>query len=123
VPVWPPADQVAPALMKISSQVSQVPHGVTPPAQLRTVPEIPTHSAVGFPAPSVVITVQPPAFGAPGSYTVPATCGTPNCDWNGPSSWFWMIVRRFRPAATTPVPSWKAGVCPDRTTCLSRPRG
>ena len=53
--------------MKVSSQVSQVPHGVTPPAQLRTVPEIPTHSAVRLPLPSVVITVQPLAFTAPGS--------------------------------------------------------
>src|SRR5262249_12523839 len=67
MPVWPAADQVAPALMKVSSQVSQVPHGLTPPAQLRTVPEMPTHSDKGRPAPSVVTTVQPLALTAPGS--------------------------------------------------------
>ena len=33
-----------PALVSVSSQVSQVPHGVGPPAQLVEVPEMPTHS-------------------------------------------------------------------------------
>jgi hypothetical protein len=36
-----------------------------------TVPEMPTHSANGIPLPSMVITVEPLAFAAPGSYTVP----------------------------------------------------
>jgi hypothetical protein len=53
--------------MKVSSQVSHVPHGVTPPAQLRTVPEMPTHSSRLLPLRSVVMTVQPLAFFAPGS--------------------------------------------------------
>jgi len=45
----PLADHVWPAVMKISSQVSQLPHGVVPPAQFRTVPEMPTHSPVRLP--------------------------------------------------------------------------
>jgi hypothetical protein len=33
-----------PALTSVSSHDSQLPHGVTPPAQLLMVPEMPTHS-------------------------------------------------------------------------------
>jgi hypothetical protein len=93
VPAWPPAAQVAPAVMNVSSHVSQLPHGVGPPAQLRTVPEMPTHSPVRLPRPSVVSTVHPPAFTAPGSYSVPATWGAPNVTAFGASSWFWMSVK------------------------------
>ena len=99
-------------MMTFSSHVSHVPHGVGPPAQLRTVPEIPTHSPVRLPRPSVVSTVQPPALTAPASYTVPSMCGTPNAAAFGVSSWFWMSVMLRRSAATTAVPSWKSGVLP-----------
>ncbi|CAM5567203.1 hypothetical protein SALBM135S_06291 [Streptomyces alboniger] len=38
MPFWP-------ALSSVSSQVSQVPQGVVPPAQFVAVPAMPTHSA------------------------------------------------------------------------------
>ena len=44
MPLWPLPVQAVPALVSVSSQVSQVPHGVGPPAQLVEVPEMPTHS-------------------------------------------------------------------------------
>ena len=61
MPFWP-------ALSSVSSQVSQVPHGVLPPAQLVAVPAMPTHSATLSRRTST--TVQPPA--AAGSYTKPS---------------------------------------------------
>ena len=67
MPLWPLPVQAAPALVSVSSQVSQVPHGVGPPAQLTSVPEMPTHSPWLAPGVSVSMTVQPPALSAPGS--------------------------------------------------------
>ena len=39
MPLWPSALHPVPARVSISSQVSQVPHGVCPPAQLVSVPD------------------------------------------------------------------------------------
>jgi hypothetical protein len=101
-------------LISVSSQVSQVPHGVGPPAQLTAVPEMPTHSPKLRPCRSVSITVQPPPASAPASYTVPTTCGTPSAE-PADSSWFWISRSRPRPASKTAVPSWFDGVgSPDR---------
>jgi hypothetical protein len=86
---------------------------------------MPTHSRRRRPSPSVSITVQPPAASAPGSYTVPGTCGTLNGFSCEVSSWFWTSRSRSRPAATTAVPSgapgekpapWSSGVFPVRVT-------
>ncbi len=54
----------SPARSEFSSQVSQVPQGVLPPAQLSAVPEMPTHSATR-PSGRTSTIVQPP--GAAGS--------------------------------------------------------
>jgi hypothetical protein len=51
---------LTPALSEFSSQVSQVPQGVLPPAQLVEVPAMPTHSATR-PSGRTSTTVQPPA--------------------------------------------------------------
>ena len=55
-----PASDLPPARSSVSSQVSHVPHGVTPPAQLFTVPATPTYCDLRAPRESTAITVQPP---------------------------------------------------------------
>ena len=76
-----------PALASLSSQVSQLPHGVGPPAQLLIVPDRPTHSLRRRPERVTSMTVQPPPS-APGSYVVPSTSGTGSL-LPGLASWFW----------------------------------
>ena len=66
-----------PAFVVSSSQANQEPHGVSPPAQLRIVPDKPTHWLTNFPFAVSSTTVLPPMpVGTPASYTVPSTRGT-----------------------------------------------
>jgi hypothetical protein len=62
---WSRSIPPSPATASVSSQVSQVRHGVTPPAQLVDVPAMPTRSLTRRPWASATTIVQPPA--APGS--------------------------------------------------------
>ncbi len=62
-----PGQPVRPAFASVSSQVSQVPQGVTPPAQLFTVPDTLTYSRTRSPAAdSSMLVVPPPAAGVVG---------------------------------------------------------
>src|SRR6478672_6400823 len=63
--VVPP--DVEPALASVSSQVSQLPQGVAPPAQLLIVPDRPTHCALRLPSLVTSMTVQPPLGPTPAS--------------------------------------------------------
>src|SRR4051794_28024980 len=101
---------LTPALSSVSSQVSQVPQGVRPPAQLVEVPAMPTHSATGPPCGCTSTTVQPPE--AAGSYTRPSVSGT-GCGQleRGPLS-SWLLTSRVtsRGPGKVAVPSWLEGV-------------
>ena len=95
----------------VSSQVSQVPHGVGMPAQLVSVPfrltQEPRSSAVSASTSRVVV---PP--GALRSYAV---CGTPitvpaGMSLPSPSSWLRTSRSLPLPMSKTPMPSWMGGV-------------
>ena len=86
---WSLSSPPVPALASLSSQVSQEPHGVGPPAQLLIVPDRPTHSERRLPLRVTSMTVQPPPR-APASYVVPSTSGTGSFA-PGEASWFCTI--------------------------------
>jgi hypothetical protein len=62
---WSRVSPSVPAFFSVSSQVSQVPQGVVPPAQLLTVPDRLTYSRTRSPvAESSMLVVPPPPAGS-----------------------------------------------------------
>jgi hypothetical protein len=117
---WSLVYPLSPALSSVSSQVSQVRHGVGPPEQLMAVPPRLTYSLVELPCRSTTSVLVPPA--AAGSY-VRSAGATTLIVAVGLHSWF--RTSRDPPcrSAKAPIPSNRLGTCrPSGRTVPSRDR-
>jgi hypothetical protein len=98
----------------ISSQLSQLPRRLTPPAQFCKVPESTARKPLAAPlSPSKSNATQPPLAGA--SYCSDAS---PKLPTEVMTSWLRISVQRAPAAETTPMPSCAVGIMPP---CIASP--